>query len=102
MARRYLRLLEGIGAPELALKQPFRVRQTPTRFGRINMELTPEAVGWRLRFERGNGPAPAGVKLPAKLGGLTLKRVTGAASQAGPEGVDVEPGAGAWTAQWGA
>jgi len=97
-----LRLLEGIGAPELALKQPFRVQQTPTRFGRINLELTPEAGGWRLRFERGNGPAPGAVKLPAKLGGLMLKGIKGSASQAGPAGVDVDPGAGAWTAQWGA
>jgi hypothetical protein len=86
----------------LALKQPFRVQQTPTRFGRMNLELTPEAVGWRLRFGRGNGPRPGAVKLPAKLGGLMLKGVKGAAIQAGPATVDVEPGADAWTAEWGA
>ena len=28
-----LRLLEGIGATELAARQPYRLKQTPTRFG---------------------------------------------------------------------
>ncbi len=70
-----LRLLEGIGTQELALRQPFRVKQTPTRFGRLNLELTPRGTGWRLKFERGPGPAPLSVRVPAMLAGLKLKGV---------------------------
>ena len=97
-----LRLVEGLGAMELAARQPYRLKQTPTRFGRLNLELTPEGAGWRLKFERGPGPAPRSVRLPATLAGLKLARVKGATSKAGTLGIEVEPSAGAWTAEWGA
>jgi hypothetical protein len=96
-----LRLVEGLGAMELAARQPYRLKQTPTRFGRLNLELTPEGAGWRLKFERGPGPAPRSVRLPAMLAGLKLARVKGATSKAGALGIEVEPSAGAWIAEWG-
>ena len=96
-----LRLVEGLGATELALRQPYRLKQTPTRFGRVNLELIPEGAGWRLKFERGPGPAPRSVRLPATLAGLKFARVKGATSKAGALGIEVEPSAGAWTAEWG-
>lgn len=96
-----LRLLEGIGAPELAARQPFRLKQTPTRFGRVNLELAPQGAGWRLKFERGTGPAPKLIRLPGTLAGLKLKGVKSAAVRPGAMGVDVDPGAGEWTAEWG-
>jgi hypothetical protein len=96
-----LRLLEGIGAPELASRQPFRLKQTPTRFGRLNLELTPQGAGWRLKFERGTGPAPRLVRLPATLAGLKLKAVQSAAAKQGATSVDIDPKAGSWTAEWG-
>jgi len=95
-----LRLLEGIGAPELASRQPFRLKQTPTRFGRLNLELTPHASGWQLRYERGNGPTPAVVKLPALLAGMKFTSVDGAGSKPAEGGVSVEPTSAAWTARW--
>jgi hypothetical protein len=36
------------------------------------------------------------------LAGLKLARVKGATSKAGALGIEVEPSAGAWTAEWGA
>jgi hypothetical protein len=96
-----LRLLEGLGAAELALRQPYRLRQTPTRFGRVNMELTPEGAGWRLKFERGPGPAPRSVRLPAVLAGQKFARVKGAPARPGALGIEVAPSARAWTAEWG-
>jgi hypothetical protein len=62
-----LRLLAGIGKPELAADEPFPIAGSPTRFGRISMRLEPlgRQRGWRLDFEREPGPAPASVILPS-------------------------------------
>ena len=97
-----LRLLAGIGAPELASGHPFGVRQTPTRFGRLNLRLAPGKAGWRLDYERGPGVAPRSVSIPAKLGGKELHSVTGAASKrrSNAASVEVEPGANHWSAVW--
>jgi hypothetical protein len=61
-----LRLLAGIGAPELAAGEPFAVSGSPTRFGRISVRLEPlgRKRGWRLDFEREPGRAPASIVLP--------------------------------------
>jgi hypothetical protein len=61
-----LRLLAGIGEPELAAGEPFSIAGSPTRFGRISLRLEPlgRKRGWRLEFEREPGPAPASVVLP--------------------------------------
>jgi len=97
-----LRLLEGVGAEHLAAREPFRLKQTPTRFGRINVELTPQGSGWQLKFERGAGPAPQSVRIPATLAGLKFKAVKSASAKPGATSVEIEPGAGSWTAEWGA
>jgi hypothetical protein len=36
-----LRLLTGIGKPELATGEPFAIAGSPTRFGRISLRLEP-------------------------------------------------------------
>ena len=61
-----LRLLAGIGEPELAAGEPFAIAGSPTRFGRISLRLEPlgRQRGWRIEFEREPGPAPASVVLP--------------------------------------
>ena len=96
-----LRLLEGIGAPELSSRKAFQLKQTPTRFGRVNLQLTPQGSGWRLKFERGAGPAPKSVRVPATLAGLKFKATRGAAAKPGVASVEIEHGAGSWTAEWG-
>jgi hypothetical protein len=64
-----LRLLAGIGEPELAAGEPFEIAGSPTRFGRISLRLEPlgRKRGWRLDFEREPGPAPVSVVLPRGL-----------------------------------
>jgi hypothetical protein len=72
-----LRLLQGIGDPELSEREPFQMAASPTRFGRVSLALEPEAGArvWRLRFARAGGPAPTAVELPAALaGGFTWRR----------------------------
>jgi hypothetical protein len=64
-----LRLLAGIGGPELAAGEPFAIAGSPTRFGRISLRLEPlgRKRGWRLDFEREPGPTPASIVLPLGL-----------------------------------
>ncbi|HVX65737.1 MAG TPA: hypothetical protein VHA11_04000 [Bryobacteraceae bacterium] len=99
---RALRLLEGIGDPELALGEPFEIKGSPTRFGRIALSLHPDGRSqWRLDFRRGRGETPAAVQLPAQLGSrFRLSSVSGAEFK--PEGrrVRVSPRAAAWSAVW--
>jgi hypothetical protein len=78
-----LRLLAGIGKPELAAGEPFAIAGSPTRFGRISLRLEPlgHGRGWRLDFEREAGPAPASVVLP-------------------PGFPAVDPAARKWSATW--
>jgi hypothetical protein len=65
-----LQLLAGMTPDQLAPGQPYRMTATPTRFGRVNIDLEPldRKQGWRLSFRREVGPAPARVSVPLTLG----------------------------------
>jgi len=78
-----LRLLAGIGQPELAAGEPFAISGSPTRFGRVSLRLEPLARnrGWRIDFERGPGPAPESVILPHGI-------------------APVDPASRKWSANW--
>ncbi|HEY3443256.1 MAG TPA: hypothetical protein VGK29_21035 [Paludibaculum sp.] len=95
-----LRLLAGVGKADLAFGEPFRVRGTPTRFGVLDMELTPERRGWRLTYRRGRGPAPGALRLPAVLGGRLVGTVQGAKARVSGEAIEVDPGTESFTATW--
>jgi hypothetical protein len=94
-----LRLLAGIGAPELN-GQPFELKATPTRFGRVSMRLEPAGSGWRLEFRREPGPTPAGIYLPNALGQGSKLTVSGATSKASGRVVSIDPAVSHWTAAW--
>jgi hypothetical protein len=94
-----LRLLNGITAAELTPNAHYNLQNSPTRFGRINLELEPAgAQGWRLRFDRGSGPPPSSVSLPTNIGSLRVKNVVGAGSKISGQVVDVDPVAAKWDA----
>jgi hypothetical protein len=98
-----LRLLAGVGPAQLAFGEPFRIHDTPTRFGRIGLDLEPieRQRGWRLTFSRAAGPAPVAVAIPESLGGrFRLAEVSGAARRSGAQGALVDPAAKTWTATW--
>jgi hypothetical protein len=99
----HLRLLAGVTAAELAAGKPYRLAGTPTRFGRLNMNLEPldRGQGWRLAFEREVGPLPAQLSLPAELGAdVHFDRVEGAAARIAGDLVLVDSSASRWTAFW--
>ena len=96
---RSLRLLGGITAAELMPAAQYSLRNSPTRFGRIDLEL--EAAGgrgWRVRFERGDGPSPVSVSLPGNVGGLRVKEIVSAASTIAGGVVEIDPQARKWEA----
>ncbi len=92
-----LRLLNGITEAALECPASYSLRNSPTRFGRINLEL--EAAGkreWRLRFDRGDGPAPSSISLPKTIGGFHVGKVVGAASKLQDENVEIDPAVRKW------
>jgi len=94
-----LRLLNGITASELIPTARYSLQNSPTRFGRINLEVEPAgAQGWRLRFERASGPSPSSVSFPANIGSLQVKKVIGAGSTINGRVVEVDPFAKKWDA----
>jgi len=100
---RDLRLLAGVGDFELASGQPMSVVQSPTRFGRIdlNLEALDRHDGWRLKFQRGPGPEPAKVHLPAILGsGRRFSKITGAEVRQQGDILLVTPSATSWEVVW--
>ncbi|MGA8868537.1 MAG: hypothetical protein WB510_16295 [Candidatus Sulfotelmatobacter sp.] len=96
-----LRLLDGITAAELASSMHYSLQNSPTRFGRINLELEPAGVrGWRLRFSRGEGPSPSSVLLPGAIGALRVNDVVGAGSKVTDRVVQIDPTARKWEASF--
>ena len=98
-----LRLLAGVGDYELMAAKPFHLGHSPTRFGRISLYLEPldTSRGWKLAFERGKGPQPESVQLPAVLGTQNrLEDVKGATFTREGDSILVAPGASSWQAVW--
>ena len=98
-----LRLLEGIGNFELSRNLPHQIAESPTRFGRVGLNLEPAGgrSGWRLEFTRGSGPAPNSVTLPPTLGSrFRLAEVKGASFQQVGGKVAIAPEATSWQAVW--
>jgi hypothetical protein len=93
-----LRLLNGISAAELTPTAHYSLQNSPTRFGRINLELEPAGAGWRLRFDRAGGLSPSSVSLPANIGPLQVKEIIGAGSKMNGGIVEIDPFAKKWDA----
>lgn len=96
---RSLRLLNGVTPAELVPTARYSLQNSPTRFGRINLELDPAgARGWRLQFDRAGGLTPSSVSLPTNIGPLQVKEVIGAGSKINGGIVEVDPLARRWIA----
>lgn len=98
-----LRLLLGVGADDLVGGKPVSLTHSPTKFGRIGLDIEPldGGHGWRLKFHRGNGPQPQSVLLPPRLGGrFSFEKVVGAKVLLKRNILQVSPGAASWEAFW--
>ena len=96
---RSLRLLNGITAEDLTPSTRYTLSNSPTRFGRIDLELEPAgARGWRLQFNRGAGPSPSSVSLPGTIGALKIQEVVVAGSKITGGIVEIDPASRKWEA----
>ncbi|MGI8906239.1 MAG: hypothetical protein ACR2IE_07095 [Candidatus Sumerlaeaceae bacterium] len=98
-----LRLLAGITDSELSYDSSYSITESPTRFGRVSLRLAPQNSGksWRLEFRRSHGPAPAQVRLPARLGSrFVFAEAKGAADTRDGQAVLLTPEAASWSATW--
>jgi hypothetical protein len=98
-----LRLVEGMGDFELAPRMPYQLAGSPTRFGRVSLNLEPleRNGGWRLKFAREKGPVPEIVQLPATLGtALRFADLQGAGFTRNESAIEVSPESRAWEARW--
>jgi hypothetical protein len=96
-----LRLLGGITAVELSGSGACVLRHSPTRFGRINLAFEPAGPrGWRLQFERADGPAPASIAIPITIDGRSFAKISGARYKNETGKIEVDPQAPQWEAFW--
>ena len=98
-----LRLLAGMTAADLAAGSPYVLKGSPTRFGRLNLNLEPldRRGGWRLNFEREAGPVPASVSVPATLAGkLSLVSSKGLTTKQNGSVVNLDPALRQWSLTW--
>ena len=99
----HLRLLAGITDAELAPAREYELNSTPTRFGRVNLNLEPldRTQGWRLAFERKPGPAPETISLPRNLGGrFHFTQAEGVQTRVDGDRLLLDSTALRWTAFW--
>jgi len=98
-----LRLLAGITEGELSAGKPYALRGTPTRFGRLDLNLEPLDKGqrWRLSVHRDKGPDPVSISVPAVLGGnLQLTRAEGVQLKRSGDTVTIDPTSRQWSLTW--
>jgi hypothetical protein len=97
-----LRLLEGVTAANLAEREVIRLEQTPTRFGRANlqMESLSGRKGWRLSFTLETGQRPDTIELPVSIADHDFERIEGANFRRQDQKIMIEPAAKTWSAYW--
>ena len=96
-----MRLLAGV-APNLAHGKTFSLEQSPSRFGRVTLQLEPldREEGWKLDFALVPSQLAGKVELPAEIKGRHFDHIVGAKFQREDRKVAVDPHARQWTAFW--
>jgi hypothetical protein len=96
-----LRFLEGVVPGKFERSQVFRLQRTPTRFGRVTLELEPHGkAGSVLHAAIEPALAPSAVEIPPAVMGASFDRVAGAKYRVRNRKVLIDPQARNWTAFW--
>jgi hypothetical protein len=96
-----LRLMDGITAVELAARKPFELRNTPTKFGRVNFLAEPTAgKGWQMKVHREGENAPLRIEAPSILGRARFTRIEGATQKTENGRIVIDPAATDFTVFW--
>jgi len=82
--------------------EKFHLERTPTRFGRVTLDLEPlpKSRGWKADAALDLAQSPAAVEIPPFLGGRRLNRVEGATYKVREGTVLVNAVSTKWTAFW--
>jgi hypothetical protein len=98
----HMRLLEGMIPRNFNVRQPFRLERTPTRFGRVTIDLEPvgAARGWKLDFAMEPARQAETVEIPVSMAAGSFDRVAGAKYQIRGRKVRIDPKATRWAAFW--
>jgi hypothetical protein len=96
-----MRLLEGVAA-NLGDGKPFSLEQSPTRFGRVNLQLEPldHDQGWKLNFALDPSQEAGKVELPGEIACWKFDRIVDAKFEIENRKVSVDPHSRQWTAFW--
>jgi hypothetical protein len=97
-----LRLLEGFAADGMDDAKPTSLTNTPTRFGRVNLEMEPVGTraGWRMNFAIDGERPPDAIELPARIGGWRFERAEGCKYHEQNGKIMIDPAARKWSASW--
>jgi hypothetical protein len=96
-----MRLLEGMIPANSAPRELFRLERTPTRFGRVSLDLEPLATnGWKLETTLEPTHRPMSVEIPISMNGRQFERLVGANFQINGGRAIIDPTARKWTAFW--
>jgi len=97
-----MRFLEGMIPSSFDERRLFRLENTPTRFGRVSLQVEPVANtgGWKLDVTVEPAQRPESVELPVSIAGRKFDRVLDAKFQIRDSKVLIDPEARKWTALW--
>jgi hypothetical protein len=96
-----MRLLEGMTPANFNERRLFRLEHTPTRFGRVTLNIEPVATqGWKLDVAVEPAQQAGTVELPTSIAGRHFDRVLGAKHHVEDRKVRIDPEARTWTAFW--
>src|SRR6266568_1069696 len=96
-----MRLLAGMIPANFQSGEVLRLEQTPTRFGRVTMEIQPTAKqGWRLQTKLESSQTPGSIELPVSICGREFNRVEGAKYQIQDQKILIDPRSRGFSVSW--
>jgi hypothetical protein len=95
-----LRFLEGMVTSNFEDEGAFRLERTPTRFGRVTLDVEPLADGMRLQVAMEPAQKPSTVEIPTSISGRRFDRIEGARFRIKDQKALIDPDARSWSAFW--
>ncbi len=97
-----MRLLAGMIPANFQSGEVLRLENTPSRFGRVSLQLEPLSTqkGWKLDVNIEPAQRPETVEVPVSVAGQSFERMANAKCKVMGRKVLIDPEATQWTAYW--
>jgi hypothetical protein len=96
-----MRLLEGIISANSAEREPFRLEHTPSRFGRVTLEIEPTAKqGWNMRGALESTRTPQSIEIPISIFGRQFDHLEGASYRLQDQKILIDPQSRSFSVFW--